>query len=133
MSLRLRILALAALFAVLGLTATGAYLYLGVYGFGDTLGVGLRNASVETVTRGNISAFGENHPFGAIEPGGSTALSFSYSGEGSYTVEVEFESGRRLSSRFGYLTPGFSFDDVLDIRENEIVQSASTFRSSGIW
>ena len=102
------------------LCATALYLHNSFYG-GETLHLELRNTSGEAVAHGTILLFGDEHAFGPIEPGGSAELTLPFSGEGGYTVDVEFASGRSLTSgSMGYLTPGMSIVNVVEIREDEI-------------
>jgi len=109
---------LATLVAILCTAAL--YLHNSYYG-GETLDLELRNLSGEAVAHGTVLLFGDEHAFGPIEAGGSVELTRPFSGEGGYTVDVEFASGAKLASEsMGYLTPGISVVNVVEIRENEI-------------
>lgn len=92
------------------------------YLYGDELHIELRNTTDEAVLHGHVSVFGKDHEFGRIEPGGTTTLSTRFRGEGGYSVHVEFESGRQLTSgSLGYLTNGISSRDRIAIGRDTVL------------
>lgn len=96
------------------------------YLYGDELHIELRNTTDEAVLHGHVSVFGKDHEFGRIEPAGTMMLSTRFRGEGGYSVHVEFESGKQLTSgSLGYLTNGISSRDRIAIGREAVLWDES--------
>lgn len=109
-----------ALLAIL-VCAAALYVFYFVYGAGQRLHLELHNMSSETIERGTVSLFGSEHVFGPVGPGKSLTLSFPFDGEGGYQIEATFASGKTVASgSIGYLTPGMSSDDGIEISPDGI-------------
>lgn len=86
----------------------------------------LTNAAGEDIASGEIRAFGKSHPFGRLAAGTATGFRLPLHGEGGFSVSVEFDSGRRLSSsEMGYIAPGICSQEHVEIRDDRVEHTGS--------
>jgi hypothetical protein len=80
----------------------------------------LTNTTSETITRVSVTVCGQTREFREIQPGHSAPGCFTVRRDSRYEIEVEFQSGRKLSKGVGYVTPGLSTSDELIITDSDV-------------
>lgn len=73
------------------------------------------NKSGEMIVRAVVSVCGQKVEFESIPQNDSVTAKYEANCEGYYTVEVEFQSGRKFRQDEGYVRPDVDFGDVITI------------------
>lgn len=82
----------------------------------------LLNRAGETVSHGELRAFGRTYKVQRLAVGETASIAIPQRGEGGYIIDVVFQSGRKLSSpELGYLTPGATISHRVEIQDDKIV------------
>jgi hypothetical protein len=106
----------ALLFVEAGVTYVKVYLLVG-----DNQVV-LINHAAETISHGELRAFDQRYTFQRVAVGETASIAFPTRREGGYSIDVVFQSGRKLSSpELGYLTPGMAMSGLVEIQDDKVV------------
>jgi hypothetical protein len=83
--------------------------------------VSIRNNSREQIARASVRVCGQTLEAKNLRPNGSAPLEYRVTGESGFSVEVEFASGRRLSTRtVNNVTEGFDFRHYIVVTTDAI-------------
>ena len=107
-----------------------AFVYLAYDGYlEDGKGVvKIGNTSEELIVSINVEVIGVSSiKVGPLAPASEITMEFTTGRDSHYLVEVEFLSGKRLSTEFGYVTAGIVCWDTIAVSEQgiEVVESSS--------
>lgn len=104
---------------VLGVAATIAALFL----ISCTTNKGsfsLVNKTKEPIARASVAICGQTIELKDIQPNKSAAGSYEVKFDSHYTIQVEFQSGKKLQKETGYVTNGMDFQHEITITDSDI-------------
>jgi hypothetical protein len=78
------------------------------------------NNANEMIESGEVDLCGEKFLVSQLESGQSESDALKVSRDCDYKVTARFSSGKTVSGRVGYVTPGIGSDDHLSITEEKI-------------
>jgi hypothetical protein len=88
--------------------------------------VAIVNAATERIKAGNLIIGGHRLEFESLKTGEKVVFRVEANTDSSYEITVIFESGRELSGRVGYLSPGLVLDDLITIKDDDISYSTKS-------
>lgn len=80
----------------------------------------LLNKTTEPIARATVAICGQTIELRAIQPNISGAGSYEVKCESHYTIQVDFQSGKRLLKEVGYVTTGMDFQDKIVVTDSDI-------------
>lgn len=105
--------------SILGVVATIAVLLLTscTTNEGD---FSLVNRAKEPITHASVAICGQMIELKDIQPGKSAAGSYEVKSDSHYTIQVEFQSGKKLKKEIGYVTHGMDFQHEITVTDSDI-------------
>ena len=86
----------------------------------------LVNRASEGISRASVKICGQTFDLTELLPGRSVSRSYRVKGGCHFTIEVQFQSGRKLNEdNLGYVTSGANFKDEFTVTDSQIVMSGS--------
>lgn len=82
--------------------------------------VHVRNKSSSLIKRVDIEVCGQKFSINNLEQGKEQLIFHKISGDSGYHVTVEFESGKKVSGEFGYVTDFLESENDVEISDNNI-------------
>lgn len=83
----------------------------------------LINNSTIIIKEGEIEVYDKQFKFENLHPGESFIFSYTIGKDEHYLVKIEFVTGKRIIKGVGYITYDANVDDLIEIRENNILFS----------
>jgi hypothetical protein len=80
----------------------------------------LVNKANEPVLRALVTVCGQTIELTGIQPSKSASGSYQVKSDSQYDVRVEFESGKKLEKKIGYVTNGIDFKHVIVVTDTDI-------------
>lgn len=100
--------------------------YVDVFVNTDDSQVVLLNRASEPIARGRLLVLSRTYVFQKIPVGEKIVVAFPVHREGGFTVDVEFLSGKKLTSNeMGYVAPGAALKFLVEIHDGKIKFSDS--------
>lgn len=91
----------------------------------------LVNKSNESITHASVTICGKKIEFTNIQPGESESGSYDVKSDSHYTIEIEFQSGKKLREETGYVTNGMDFQHVIMVDSSNVEISDSVAKPGG--
>ena len=110
--------------SVLGVAATIAALFL----TSCTTNQGnftLVNKAKEPIAHASVIICGQTIELKDIQPNKSAAGSYEVKSDSHYTIQIKFQSGKKLKKETGYVTNGMDFQDEITVTDSDIEITAS--------
>lgn len=80
----------------------------------------LINKANEPIVSASVTICGQTIQLRDIQPSKSAAGSYYVKSDSHYTIEVEFQSGKKLRKETGYVTNGMDFQHEIAVTESDI-------------
>ena len=80
----------------------------------------LVNKGNEPVLRALVTVCGQTVELNGIQPTKSASGSYRVKSDSQYDVRIEFESGKKLEKKIGYVTNGLDFKHVIVVTDTDI-------------
>lgn len=80
----------------------------------------LINKAKEPIARALVTICGQTIELRNIDPSNSAAGSYHVKSDSHYTIEVEFQSGKKLRKETGYVTNGMDFQHEISVTGSDI-------------
>jgi hypothetical protein len=91
------------------------------------------NQATETVLKGEIEVCKQRFDFQNIKPKERKQILYDVRSDSHYKIEIQFESGKKLTKELGYVTSGLDFKDMLIVTEDDILlETVNVGRQSNI-
>jgi len=86
----------------------------------NTSTISVVNWSGESVARVVVVLCGQKVEMANLEMSEAAQATYRITCEGHYSIDVEFQSGRRLQKEVGYVTSGFDFHHRLHVTASDV-------------
>ena len=80
----------------------------------------LVNKTKEPIAHASVAICGQMIELKDIQPNKSAVGSYEVKSDSHYTIQVEFESGKKLQKEIGYVTHGFDFQHEIVVTDSDI-------------
>lgn len=80
----------------------------------------LINKSTEPIVQASVEICGQMIRMTNIQPGNSASGSYEVRADSHYTIQVEFQSGKRLRRETGYVTNGMDFQHEISVSDSDV-------------
>ena len=85
------------------------------------------NEATHSVLRGEIEVCKQRFKLGQLKPKDRHQILYKVWSDSAYEVTIEFESGKRLTRKLGYVTSGVDFKDTLIVKDQDLILRDRTF------
>lgn len=80
----------------------------------------LVNKAMEPIARASVTVCGQTIELTNIQPNKSAEGSYTVKSDSHYSIQVEFQSGKKLHKDTGYVTNGMDFQHEIVITDSDI-------------
>ncbi len=80
----------------------------------------LVNRSNESISRLNVSICNETLEFLNLKSGAVVSGSYTIKGDCHFEITVQFDSGKKIEKKYGYVTNGFDYSHQIEISDSMV-------------